>query len=187
MYSGTALLLIAVLTGFLGDAVSVRRIRNVLAWLGLILIVMSATPLPWAGVIVFFLFFGLWYLAGNSTYAAKFRVGSAIALVALIVCMCAMEYPFRRLPDLKRPPGDRITIVGDSISAGIDSHVPTWPLFLQEKTGLRVRNLSVAGATTTDAIKMAQQLADKDRLVLIEIGAGMICSQGDQWTNSRDR
>jgi acyl-CoA thioesterase-1 len=131
---------------------------------------MSATPLPWAGVVVFFLFFGLWYLAWNSTYAAKFRVGSAIALFALIVCICVMEYPFRKLPDLKGPPDDHITIVGDSISAGIDSRVPAWPSLLQHEMGVRVRNLSQAGATTSDAIKMAQQLAHEDRLILVEIG-----------------
>jgi len=188
LYAGAALLLLATLTGFLGKTRSLRRVRNVLAWLGLILIVMSATPLPWAGVVVFFLFFSLWYLAWNSTYAAKFRVGSAIALVALVVCICVMEYPFRRLPELKSQMGDHLTIIGDSISAGIDSRIPPWPLFLQQETGLRVRNLSLAGATTSDAINMAQQLVGDDHIVLIEIGGNDLISgrSTDQFMASLD-
>jgi acyl-CoA thioesterase-1 len=147
---------------------------------------MSATPLPWAGVVVFFVFFALWYLAWNSTYAARFRIGSAIALFALIVCICVMEYPFRKLPELTRVPGDHIAIVGDSISAGIDLRVPAWPFLLQQKTRLRVRNLSEAGATTSDAIKIAQHLDDEDRLVLIEIGGNDLISglSTDQFARS---
>jgi len=188
LYSGASLLVLAILTGFLRETVALRRSRNLLAWLGLILIVMSATPLPWAGVVVFFLFFGLWYLAWNSTYASKFCVGSAIALIALMVCMCVMEYPFRKLPELTSPPGDHIAIVGDSISAGIDPRVPAWPFFLQQAMGIRVRNLSQAGATTSDAIKMAQRLADEDRLVLIEIGGNDLISgrSTDQFAGSLD-
>lgn len=176
LYSGAAVLVLAILTGFLRATITLHRSRNVLAWLGLILIVLSATPLPWAGVAVFFLFFGLWYLAWNSTYAAKLRVGSAIALIALIVCIFVMEYPFRRLPKLRRPPGNQIAIVGDSISAGIDLRAPAWPFLLQQETGIRVRNLSQAGATTSDAIKVAQQLRGEDSLILVEIGGNDLIS-----------
>ena len=168
--------MLAILTGFLRQTITLHRGRNVLAWLGLVLVVMSATPLPCVGVVVFFLFFGLWYLAWNLTYAAKFRFGSAIALAAVIVCICVMEYPFRKLPELRRPAGDRIAIVGDSISAGIDLRVPSWPSLLQQEMGVRVRNLSQAGATTNDAIRMTQKLAEEDHLVLIEIGGNDLIS-----------
>ena len=188
LYSGAALLLLATLTGFLRESISLRRVRNVSAWLGLILVVMSATPLPWAGVVVFFLFFGLWYLAWNSVFAAKFRVGSAIALLALIVSICVAEYPCRKLPELRRLQADHIAIIGDSISAGIDPRIPAWPFFLQQATGIRVRNLSQAGATISDAIKMTQHLTDEDRLVLIEIGGNDLISgrSADQFAGSLD-
>ncbi len=186
LYSGAALLLLAILTGFLQDTVTLHRLRNLLAWSGLVFIVMSATPLLGAGFVVLFMFFGLWYVAWNSTYAARFRIGSAIALIALIVSICVSEYPFRKLPKPKTPAADHIVIIGDSMSAGIDSRVPTWPFLLQQETGLRVRNLSIAGATTSDAINMAQQLLGEDHLVFVEIGGNDLISglPSDQFARS---
>lgn len=81
-----------------------------------------------------------------------------------------------KTPPTERTSGRSLAIIGDSISAGIDPRVPAWPLLLQQQTGIRVRNLSLAGATTSDAIKMAQQLVGEDHLVLIEIGGNDLIS-----------
>lgn len=167
LYLGAAILLLAVL---ISSLIPWLIARNIVAWLGLILIIMAAPPFSWTAICVFGLAFILWYYVWNRPgTSTTLRVGAEVVLSVLLVAAVSVEYPHRRLAKLTGIGDDHIVVIGDSISAGLDPKV-SWPTLLQQREGIRSRNLSRVGATARDAIQMATQVSTDDRLVLIEIG-----------------
>lgn len=72
--------------------------------------------------------------------------------------------------------GDHLLVIGDSISSGIDPHTPTWPVVMQQMTGVPVKNLARPGALAIDGRVMAAKLTPEDSVVLIEIGGNDLLS-----------
>lgn len=171
LYPGAALLLAAVVTGHSNDRWMLRS-RNVAAWIGLALIIMACPPFRWLIDAAFLAMFALWYVALNSVLFPKaFRIAAAVTLILFLVSGIVFEFSHRRLPEiLFGPVSDHLVVIGDSISAGLGGRAAPWPTLFQQMTGVPVRNLAQAGATSTDAIKMASKVTSGDRVVLIEIG-----------------
>ena len=171
LYLGAALLLAAVAIGHLNDRRMLRS-RNVAAWTGLALIIMACPPFRWLIYATFLAMFALWYFASNSVVFPKaFRIATAVTLILFLVCGIVFEFSHRQLPEiLFGPVSDHLVVIGDSISAGLDRRAGPWPTLFQQMTGVQVRNLAQAGATSTDAIKMASKVTPGDGVVLIEIG-----------------
>src|SRR5260370_35130568 len=65
------------------------------------------------------------------------------------------ELPRRIIPAIVCIPSDHLVVIGDSISSGIDSHVPAWPVVMQQSTGVPVKNLSRPGAQVAEGQDMA--------------------------------
>src|SRR5258708_35565318 len=59
------------------------------------------------------------------------------------------------MPAIVGIPSDHLVVIGDSISSGIDSHVPAWPVALQQSTNVPVKNLSRPGAQVAEGQDMA--------------------------------
>jgi acyl-CoA thioesterase-1 len=171
LYSGTALLIFTAVSSSWLSLPYLRRVRNLAAWIGLLMIFMACPPFPWIADAAVGIAFGMWYSIWNMKSTTVFvRNACSAALVILLVALTISELPHRNLPVIAGVQDNHLAILGDSISAGLDSRVPSWPLILVRRFGVPVKNLSRVGATTEDAIAAAASLTAEDHLVLIEIG-----------------
>jgi acyl-CoA thioesterase I len=173
LYAGTGLLLLAVVISRYLKQRRWLRLRNLTAWLGLALMVMACPPFSWAVDAIFLAAFSLWLIATNQWLrwpGTEWRPWSAAALVVVVVTLTASELPRRSIPAIVGTPSDHLVVIGDSISSGIDSYVPAWPVVMQQSTSVPVKNLSRPGAQMAEGQDMAGKVTPDDRLVLIEIG-----------------
>jgi len=150
-----------------------RTTRNLLVAAGGILVVVSATPLPFAFYAVLCLSSLLW-LAGESwqrTCSRRIVLGLRIAVsVAWSIAVLA-EWPFHQRPRVSPLGNPVLGIIGDSVTAGIGGEgTVTWPQLLASRHGVVVRDHSRAGATVASSLGQAAALRDDERLVLLEIG-----------------
>jgi acyl-CoA thioesterase-1 len=170
--AGTLLLVVAITPWI--DRPWKARLRNIAVWLGLALMLMSCPPFSCSidvafGVVLFFWFI-VWNRETPGRIARGLRVASMVLLLVLLVLLPAMEFPHRSLPTIVGSPASRVTVIGDSISAGVSSSAAPWPAIMQRMTGVEVKNLSRPGATVADGKMMAGDVTPDDRLVIIEIG-----------------
>src|SRR5713226_3958729 len=173
LYAGAGLLLLVVVISRYLKQRRWLRLRNLAAWLGLALMVMACPPLSWAVDAIFLAAFVLWLIVVNQWLGwpgTDWRSWSAAALLVVVLTLTASELPRRRIPAIVGIPSDHLVVIGDSISSGIDSHVPAWPVVMQQSTNVSVKNLSRPGAQVAEGQDMAGKVTPDDRLVLIEIG-----------------
>lgn len=147
-------------------------------------VAVSSTPLPhlfytiWA-----FVFVGLAY--ANSFSSGRFRRATALVLILLTMIATAMEVPNLFEPGIVIDPRDTIYVIGDSITAGVSDreHDKTWPTLLQNERGLRVVDLSKAGATLSSALKGQQHGIPRNQrdhsAVILEIGGNDLLGEVD--------
>ena len=88
----------------------------------------------------------------------------------LTLVLSLLEFSRRTMPVITGVPSDHLVVIGDSISSGIDSRVSSWPVVMQESTGVPVKNLARPGAQALDGEAMASQVKPEDRVVMVEIG-----------------
>jgi acyl-CoA thioesterase-1 len=170
-YPGAALLTLMTVVSPSLASPRLRRARNVLAWVSLLLIVMACPPFPWFAYAGLALSFVVWYSISNfRAVGTSTRRMCSVPLVGLLVGMTISELPHRTLPVITGPTDDHLVVIGDSISAGLDPRVPPWPIIFEQKTGVPVRNLSKVGATTLEGIELTSGIRVNDHVVLIEVG-----------------
>lgn len=138
---------------------------------GLLLVIVSGTPLPlW--------FYALWIssvLAALSLQRSKDRRRSRWSplsgSIAILCCLAALWHEWLYLrPSMPAGPFRKIYVIGDSLSSGIYPEERTWPKILREEYRVEVVDLSRGGDLCSSALAQAEQVADTDALVLIEIG-----------------
>jgi acyl-CoA thioesterase I len=149
------------------------RIVTIFALVGMILIAISATPLPY----LFYLAAGVatltWLVVEKSwrDRCQRWRRGLRIGVVALWLLGTMLEIPYHIAPALTAKDRPTLYIIGDSVTAGLSEKEPdTWPHLLTRSWHVEVRNLSQAGATAASALRQAQALPAEGGLVLLEIG-----------------
>jgi lysophospholipase L1-like esterase len=174
LYLGAALLLLAVAVPVLLKRTWVLRIRNVVAWIALVFMVMACPPFAQVVDLIFVALFLLWFITSNhaslSQTSKGLQSGSTLILAAFLLVVTAIEFSHRRMPTITGSTSDHLVVIGDSISSGIDPRLPAWPLVLQQTCGAEVRNLARPGAQVSEGLLIARGLTDGDHLVLIEIG-----------------
>lgn len=148
-----------------------RAVLTVMVLGGMILVIISATPLPaWAYLIwTMFAIAGL-ILSHRTVSSEKSRVAACIGLFAATAGLCIAEVPHHFSPRLVVSSHATVYVLGDSISAGMATTERCWPTMLSELTSLRVVNLAQPGATVETAIAQARNIADPHSLVVVEIG-----------------
>lgn len=160
-----------------------RRVLAVLARVGIILVVISATPLPvWAylGWVVSALVSLV--VLNRTASSRRLRLVACGVLLALTAGLFIAEVPHHRLPRLTVSNGATVYVLGDSISAGTGTKDRTWPTVLAETTTLRVVNLAQAGATVESAIVQAEGIAEPGAVVIVEIGGNDLLGGTDAAT-----
>jgi len=176
--AGGSLLILALLIGPpLG-----RRLRLV-SWLlgliGVIFMVLSATPLSGSADKAMGMAVAIWLFA----YACRERTRMIMAayaryyLVVVLLLMVAMEWQYQRPPIFLRDYYPQLYVVGDSISAGLGSTERPWPQLLADRQHVTVVNLARVGATLDTAIDEARRIQTKQNYILLEIGGNDLLRQ----------
>jgi acyl-CoA thioesterase I len=134
--------------------------------------IMASPPFPWIVDSIFVAAFFLWLVFASRKPDERrwLRVGASCFLIAVILLLTIVELRQRRLPMVRSEANGNLVVLGDSISAGLGGSVPTWPEILRETSGIRVENLSKAGAMMIDGLAMADRVLPGDQIVVIELG-----------------
>ncbi|MEZ5943341.1 MAG: GDSL-type esterase/lipase family protein [Planctomycetaceae bacterium] len=156
---------------------------------GVLGVILSATPSPgW--------FYGLWAVSGlafvvlrpKSTPSTKSVESAEVTELpaqprwwstpwlacGMTIAAVLLELPYHFSPGISQWP-ERIIVLGDSISAGIDDNSSrTWPNLLASSTGIEVLDLSRSAATVGSTNEFMEERANDEPLgpglVLIELG-----------------
>jgi lysophospholipase L1-like esterase len=179
LYPGVAMLFLAIVSPS-SQSRGLRIFRSLTCWAGLALVVMASTPVSGWAAAVFIGAFLLWLISKDRAEAGpawyRLRVVVSSVLLLMLLALSSREILHRRMPRLGGNPSDHFVVIGDSISSGIDSHTPAWPMLMQRQTDILVRNLSRPGAGVVEARAMASQVQQQDNLILIEIGGNDLLS-----------
>ncbi len=172
-FSGGALILAAALASLL-PGVLLRVACRTITLLGMILVLLSATPQPpllravWFAVVVAWLVLDALKPAGRPTARRWLSAG-----VVLLSCGAMLaEVPYRLAPGVPERDYRRLYVIGDSISAGLRREREiVWPQLLRARlAGTEVINLARPGATLSGALHQADRVESDDALVVLEIG-----------------
>lgn len=109
--------------------------------------------------------------------ASQFKQGSRkkwprwLFVVAWAACAAA-ELPYHLSPTLNPATSRSLTVIGDSVSAGMGGNdkAETWPSIFGSQHDVRMQDLSHAGETAKSALKRTQKIPVTGSVVLIEIG-----------------
>ncbi len=145
-----------------------RRVAGVTAVCGLIGILLSSTPIPWWCYGVAMIATCVWFVA---LFVKKWQTWAPYLLTAAWLLCCGMELPYHFMPSLAPAPSRRVTVIGDSVTAGTSgSREHTWPTLLTNEHRVKTQDLSHVADTTARAIKRATAQPLTGDVVLVEIG-----------------
>jgi acyl-CoA thioesterase-1 len=172
-FIGSGLILASIATFSLSSRRLLAIAATLSAIVGLLLIGLSATPLPYWFYAVGGTASILWLIAERST--ARRLVASRKWLRGLVAALwivaLALEIPYHFMPSVAvadRPP---FYLIGDSVSAGMsDADKDTWPKLLARDHRIKVIDFSQMGATARSAMEQADGLPADGGLLLLEIG-----------------
>lgn len=170
-FTGCTLIILAALMS-LSDKPWTRRMMGLSFLLGMIAVVVSSTPLPWWSYGVLGTVTLTWLLV---QFRKRKQRGLTYAMIVVWLAAVGLELPFHLLPHVE-PVADRsLTVIGDSVTAGLgDAKTTTWPVLLNHAHGLTVQDLSRVGATVSSAQKQVAETQVESPLVLLEIGGNDI-------------
>lgn len=167
----------AILLGVGISSVAARRIalvvRNLAVLVGVVLVAVSAVPLPWWLYAVLTLATGAWILLEwlKARVNPKANVAARLATLAIWLLAIAIELPYHFTPSLPVLENPVLFVIGDSVSAGMrEAEEGTWPKRLAQEHHVDVRDFSKMGATVASARKQAERIGAETGLVLLEIG-----------------
>lgn len=189
LYIGALVLLVVVVISPRLKRNWALRIRNVTAWLAIVMIVMACPPFSWVIDGIFLAAFALWCIGSTQETWRKLRSVATATLLGLLLALPTVEYSHRAMPTIAGLPTDHLVVIGDSISSGIDPRHLAWPDVLQQMTGISVKNLARPGAQTSEAQAMTKNITPEDRVVLIEIGGNDLLTgvPSDEFERTLDR
>lgn len=179
-FVGLTLVVMAEGLFFLSRNRIVRPILTVLTIVGVVLVIISATPFPmWA--------YAIWMVSAVTglvlwNLSRPPRRTCAISGIALLLATLGLSFAeasHRRHPHLAVPKGTTVYVLGDSISAGMGTKDRCWPAVLAEMTPFRIVNLAQPGATVESARVQAQGVSDPRSLVVVEIGGNDLFGETD--------
>jgi acyl-CoA thioesterase I len=192
-FTGLVLLLVAVVLARLARW---RRSRGVTLFviIAVLLIAVSATPLPWWLYGVFALTVAAWcaLLAGRKTSQLVSPSGGEVEtsappaadapghrplllaglLIFTIIIVAVWELRWRSTPRVPIEADGRLIILADSVTAGIgEREAVRWPELLRERhPSLVIDDRSKMGATVGSVLELIEEQPLDDGVVLIEIG-----------------
>ena len=149
-----------------------RRAAKLLAFVGLLLIALSATPLPYWLYAVCGIATLLW-LSATWIGPLRLRRNGLRALVAAgWLASLAIELPHHLAPTFDSARIPILHVIGDSVTAGMsDADKETWPrLLARDHPDMEIVSHAKMGATCASALRQADLIPDDVGFVLLEIG-----------------
>lgn len=181
-FSGVAMLLAVVCYRWyyrnetIGSA-KVRLLLLIVFLSGLSGVIFSSTPMPlWLAIQLTFITLA-W--CGTQCFGAT-RCRKTHRLVVVLMAISwslsvALEIPWRQLPVTATAPVTAMTVIGDSVSAGMEEgEAETWPSLLSRQHDVQIQDLSHVGETAGSALKRAKQAGIQYNEVIVEIGGNDI-------------
>lgn len=170
-FTGAALIILAALLS-LNEKQITRRLMVFSFLLGVIAFAVSSTPLPWwwygvVGVVTLVWIVMLFRKRGR-------RVAASILIAVWLVALL-LEVPYHLTPGVKPVASRSLTVIGDSVTAGLgDEETETWPRILEQTHNITVQDLSHVGDTVGAARKRVTATKIESPLILLEIGGNDI-------------
>ena len=143
---------------------------------GVTLVGLSATPLPWWAYGTMALTLLAWVAVTVRGPTGRWPAAIPVCLVWLAAA--AWEAGHRLMPPSIDLAGGTLTVFGDSISAGLDGEaIPTWPVLLRRR-GAGVVDHSAMGIGVAEAADLAAANAIAPGIVVVEIGGNDLLGGG---------
>lgn len=183
-FFGIAVLLVICLLAMITKRILPRSLLRIFTIVAALLIWLSSTPLP----LWFYLLWGAPIFLFLCDWQQSVKVyRRCIPIVPPIIILFSLgagilEFPYHIKPAIVLDGVNRITVIGDSISAGIGYEKEMWPSMLADRVKIPVSNFSMPGLTTGEAIKFAQRLPQgqvNDSAVIVEIGGNDLLGKSD--------
>lgn len=136
---------------------------------GMIAIVISSTAIPYWYYGVVAVVTLVWLC---SCFVKNWRRCSSYAVIGVWAVAIGLEVPYHLTPTLKPVASRSMTVIGDSVTAGLGSgdKAETWPKILAREHNLQIQDISQAGDTASLAFQRVQQQTVTSPIVLLEIG-----------------
>lgn len=146
-----------------------HRMMGLALLIGLVLIAISAAPLPWWPYFFFAACILFWTFSFIIISWRRYARGSVILSCSVLIIM---EAPFHFNPPLKPRGKPSVTVIGDSVTAGLGSSDESqkWTRLIADQHYLTVQDISHMGETVGSALKRVRKHEIESELVIIEIG-----------------
>jgi acyl-CoA thioesterase-1 len=168
-FTGIAMVIGAAFVSMCRSTACSKRLTALFGAIGVLAIVTSSTAIPYgyygaAGAVML-----VWMLAIGRRSGCRWAASGVIAV--WIGAACA-EAPYHFVPPLRPVSQRSITVIGDSISAGMGAgdKAETWPRILARTRQVEVDDISHPGETAASALKRVQQHRIRSPVVVLEIG-----------------
>ncbi|MFO1001258.1 MAG: GDSL-type esterase/lipase family protein [Planctomycetaceae bacterium] len=155
----------------------VRLLLLILSLSGLIGVIFSSTPMPmWLAIMLAGITL-TW--TGMQWYGSTRRFKTQRVVVVMMVFGWSLaairEFPWRLLPVTATAPVTAMSIIGDSVSAGMEEgEAETWPSLLSRQHDIEIQDLSHVGETAGSALRRAIKVGILHDYVVVEIGGNDI-------------
>jgi len=167
------LLLIGAAIGLacLADYPRLRRWHAVLGIAGVMLVALSAAPLPYVLYGIGGVACLVWLIGEQFARFASARLWLRGSLAMVLAIGFAMEIPYQIAPRVPKSPL-KLLLFGDSVSAGMGegNSVERWPQRLSRLHPIEVHDHSHMGATVRTMLRESEPLSFEPGVVLLEIG-----------------
>ncbi len=167
-YSGVALLIVAAFASTRSMPVF-RRVTALSFLIGITAVVVSSTAIPYwyyalTGVITV-----VWMA---SKWRKQWRRWTPYAFIMVWLVAGLMELPYHVTHSLLPVSERKITVIGDSVTAGVDGDEKseTWPRLLARLHHVAVQDISHIGETAASALKRTKSHPITSPVVVVEIG-----------------
>ncbi len=168
-----------------------QRTLRLALFVGVVMIVLSATPFPWWAYSIWGILLGAWLWTTRrlpEKDSGTSRPAHLAGGLFVAACVLAIGAELTTLSP-RLPPGSYQTmyVIGDSITAGLNEDDLLWPTILADSQHVDVVNLAQPGAMADSAMKQAKLIPDDaGGIVLIEIGGNDMLSGRSSNVYGRD-
>lgn len=166
----------------------ISRLAFLAFTLGLIGVAISSSAIPYWYYVLTIAVTGLWILSRG---AKRWRRWLTLVAAAAWIGAAILEVPYHVLPKIAPISTRTLTVVGDSITAGIGGSdtAKRWPRVLSEDYDLDVQDISHMGDTVALAIQRVEAKQIKADVVIVEIGGNDLLgsSSADEYGANLDK
>ena len=171
-FTGIALLVVAAFASTRTQPLF-RRVTVLSFLTGVIAIVLSSTAISYWYYAVAVIVTLVWIA---SRFKREWRRPAARWMAGAWLVAALFELPFHITHSLEPAQTRTITVIGDSVTAGVDGDETseTWPTLLARQHQVEVQDISHIGETAASALKRVQTQSIESAVVVVEIGGNDI-------------